>query len=167
MSRVDWERAFEWWAAGGRTYSEVAGEFGVTKRSVERAAAKHGWQDRRAAIERKARAEADKLLVRERTERVADTLRIIDAARTRFAGQLRTSEFRLTGSDFVGLIKLENLLEGEATERIEPQQVRSIVLAVFTVAGRFVPAERREEFLTEMDAHVAGVLEVAPEDEAA
>jgi hypothetical protein len=119
--KYDWEQGFQIWAGlpvGERNYDRVAEELGCRVRAVERASVRHGWQDRIRRIDAKAREQADKRLVRDRAERVADTLRIIDASRTKFAGQLGRADFRLTGSDFVGLVKLEQLLEGEATDNI-------------------------------------------------
>lgn len=159
-ARVDWEAAFTAWVGGGLTYSDIAREYGVAKRTVERVAAREGWQERRAEIERKARAKAEKMLVRDLAERRADTLRIIDAARVAFAGDLKDRRVRLTGSDFVGLMKLEQLLEGAATERtdIDPQQVQQVLAIVL----RLVPTDKLDEF----DRAVAGVLEAGPGAEA-
>lgn len=153
--RVDWERAFEYYVGLGdlRTLAEVARHFEVRPATVVHQAKKRGWAERLDEIERKARAETDKRLVRSKALRDADTLRIIDAARARFASQLQRADFRMTGSDFVGLIKLEQLLEGEATERVELGEVRIIVEAVLGVARLFVDdvdgsvEERRGRFL--------------------
>jgi hypothetical protein len=117
----DWGDAFARLAAlrpQERSYQRLADELGCAKRTVERAANRYGWTDRLDELDRQVAREAEKSAVRARGARVADTLRIIDAARTRFAGQLGVADFRLTGADFVGLIKLEQLLEGEATENV-------------------------------------------------
>lgn len=116
----DWDAAFALYYELGaeRSYRKLAEELGCDITSVSRAASRDGWQDRLAAIEEKARASLDGRYVRDRAERVAATLRLIDTARDRFVRQLAYADFRLTGADMVGLIKLEQLLEGQATERV-------------------------------------------------
>ena len=43
----------------GRSYAKVAEEYGVSKRTVTRAADHENWQERLAAVEARARAQAD------------------------------------------------------------------------------------------------------------
>lgn len=149
--RHDWDHAFELYAAmpaGERSYQRVADTLGTTKRVVERAATRFGWPARMRRLDERARVEADRRLVRARADRVTDTLRIIDAARTRFAGQLGRSEFRLTGSDFVGLVKLEQLLEGEATDHVALVEVQAgfrTAIEVATATAEQVAAEVLED----------------------
>lgn len=157
-TRYDWDQAFKAWVEMGteRSLTQLAVRMGCRKSSIMKAAKRLRWQERLETIERKANERVDEKLIRARAERVDDTIRIIDAARTRFAGQLARSDFRLTGSDFVGLIKLEALLEGEATDRVAIGDVRVLIDAVLVVARRFVddPSgtvdERRGRFLAEV-----------------
>src|SRR5436305_1365016 len=147
--RYDWDEGFGFYASLGQTRSlqAVADELGAPKRSVERAARKWRWAERAREIDEQARQEADKRLIRERADRVEDTLRIIDAARLRFASDLKSGRARLTGSDFVGLMKLEALLEGQATDVIHVEEVRTFMLAVYVAAEEYVPPERQDEFI--------------------
>ncbi|MGD0166899.1 MAG: hypothetical protein ABSC51_06365 [Gaiellaceae bacterium] len=119
--RYDYDAAFAYYVTLGpaRSLAAVREEFGMGYRALERACSKDRWVERAHAIDAEAAKRAEKKLIRERTERIADTLRIIDAARAKFASQLRLSDFRLTGSDFVGLMKIEALLEGPPTESHE------------------------------------------------
>ena len=116
--RYDYDEAFAYYAALGptRSLAAVREEFGMAQRPLERVCSKERWVERTHAIDTEAAKKAEKKLIRGRSERIADTLRIIDAARAKFANQLRNPEFRLTGSDFVGLMKIEVLLEGPPTE---------------------------------------------------
>lgn len=157
----DWGAVFAYYASlepGVRSYRAVQRHFGMGIRTIERHAAREQWERRVTELDEKAQARAEAKVVRARADRIADTLRVIDASRTRFAGQLTTSSFRLTGSDFVGLMKLEALLEGEVTDRCELGDVQAIVTAVFTAAARFVPADRRQEFMAELDGAVGGLV---------
>jgi hypothetical protein len=127
-AKHDWDAAFATLAArppNERSYQKLADELGAAKRSVERAASRYDWTARLEKIDAQVNRKAEARAIRDRSLRVADTLRVIDAARTRFAGQLSLSDFRLTGSDFVGLIKLEQLLEGEATDNVALVEVQA------------------------------------------
>lgn len=119
-STYDWEAAFHQWVELGhtRSYQKVATILGTKKKTVMLAAHRLGWQERLDKIETAAREKSDAARIRDRAERVQDTIRIVDASRSKFASQLRHADFRLTGSDFVGLVKLEALLEGDATGRL-------------------------------------------------
>lgn len=150
--KIDWDQAFAYYASLGptRTYAEVCRRFGVTRRTVEVHAQREKWQERAAAIEAEARQQAEASIVRDRAARVADTLRIIDASRIKFASHLKESSFRLTGSDFVGLIKLEQLIEGEPTDRVDFHEVQSMLGQVVTVALRHIPKSKRQAFVEEI-----------------
>ncbi len=161
-NHYDWEAAFQQWAGLGhaRSYQKVADLLGTKKKTVMLAAHRLGWQARLEAIESAAAAEADSRRVRDRADRIQDTIRIIDASRSKFATQLLNSSFRLTGSDFVGLIKLEALLEGDPTGRVEISEVTSVLSTVFVIAGRYVPAEQRAQFMAELDEALGGLLDL-------
>lgn len=151
--RYDWDAAFDYYYSLGheRSFAKVSEHLGCGPRTVERAARRRRWQERVIELDEKANAKAEDKLVRERADRVADTLRVIDAARVRFAGQLRTSAFRLTGSDFVGLMKLENLLDGEATDRIDFAEVKEALLEERERAMRYMTPEQRAAYIAELE----------------
>jgi tetrahydrodipicolinate N-succinyltransferase len=92
----------------------VANRFGVSDTAVRKQAEARGWVEQARLADAEVAANARTQVIRDRSERVADTLRVIDAARVRFAGQLGKGDFRLTGTEFAALVKLESLLEGEA-----------------------------------------------------
>jgi hypothetical protein len=125
---IDWEEAFAYYAGLGvaRSFVKVGRRFGVSDFAVGKHAAANGWEARIAKIDAEARQKTDARVLRERSERIEDTLRVIDAARLRFAGQLGRNDFKLTGADFASLVKLEALLEGEPTDRISLQDVQAL-----------------------------------------
>lgn len=118
-SKIDWDEAFAFYAACGpkRTFGEVASKFGVSETSVRKRASAHDWRKRAATLDREAVQQAERAVVRGRAERIEDTIRLVDDARRLFETQLTDPEFTLSASDFVALVKLEQLLEGGPTER--------------------------------------------------
>lgn len=118
-SKIDWDEAFAFYAARGptRTFGEVATKFGVSDTAVRRRAAQDEWSDRAETLDREAAQRAERAVVRDRAERIQDTIRLVDEARRRFEKQLEDPGFVVSGSDLVALVKLEQLLEGGPTER--------------------------------------------------
>lgn len=103
----------------GRSYQAIANEYGVHKRTVVRTAEREGWATRLGAIEQKAREAVDAQLVGELQERKLRQRKLVLAVASRAAKAI--SEFPLK-SGIEGIraaelaIKLERLLDGEATE---------------------------------------------------
>jgi len=160
-SAIDWDAAFAYYAALGstRTFRHVREHMGVGQRTVERAAIRLNWKARIAEHDREVAAQVDRTLVRDRSLRVADTLRIIDASRLKFAANLREQTFRLTGSDFVGLIKLEQLLEGEATDRVSVVELQEAIGLVMAVAIRYIEKKDQTVFLNEVRGRIGTAIE--------
>lgn len=103
----------------GRSYQAIADQYGVHKRTVVRTAEREQWATRLAAIEQKAREAVDAHLVGELQERRLRQRKLVLAVASRAAKAI--SEFPLR-SGIEGIraaelaIKLERLLDGEATE---------------------------------------------------
>jgi transposase-like protein len=92
MSRRLGPDAFDRYVALGpdRSYTEIARHFGVSKRSVTRAAAREQWQERLRAAEDKARAESEKKAV-ETLEAMRDRhLRMLKAVQGRAVQALQS-----------------------------------------------------------------------------
>jgi hypothetical protein len=70
------------------------------------------WRERAEILDQQAAQHAERTVVRERTERITDTTRLVDDARRRFDHQLQDPDLSLTASGFVDPVKLEQLLEG-------------------------------------------------------
>jgi hypothetical protein len=167
LSRIDWDQAFIYYAELGpsRSFGKVAKYFGVSDVAVGLHAREHFWRRRAAEIDQKARGEAEKRIVRERAKRLADTLTLIDKARSEVLAQLEKGDADVKISDLPALIKLELLLEGEATDRVEIVEVRQVIQQVFAVVGeiviRWVPAAERGEALAMID-RAAGLVALDP-----
>jgi len=103
----------------GRSYQAIADEYGMHKRTVVRTAEREEWATRLAAIEKKAREAVDQQLAGELQERKLRQRKLVLAVASRAAKAI--SEFPLR-SGIEGIraaelaIKLERLLDGEATE---------------------------------------------------
>jgi DNA polymerase II large subunit len=171
-NRIDWDAAFEYYAALGavRSFGKVARRFGVSDVAVGLRARSHEWRHRVQEIDQKTREEVERRVVRDRAIRLADTINVVDKARTEILDKLEKGEADVRLSDMPALIKLELLLEGEATDRIETTEVRQLVVQVFEIAGRFIPVKQRAEFLKavgELSGSVGGsesVLELYAEE---
>ncbi len=154
-NRIDWAEAFSFWSSmppGIRSFGKVARRFGVSDVAVGKAAQRYKWAAKVAELDRKAQAVVEKRVVRERSVRVADTLELIDKARRLLLEKLYAGEVEVDIGDFTQLARLEALLEGEPTDRVEVAEVRRVIETVFVVAGGFVPAGLRGEFLRAMQA---------------
>jgi hypothetical protein len=102
-----------------RCYRAVAGQYGVSIRTVEKHGRADGWKDRVARVQAEAAAHADAELARAWGKRVAEIEQLVDASFIAYAQRLRNGTARVTASDFVGLVKLLLQLRGQPTERVE------------------------------------------------
>lgn len=115
---ADREAAFVRWVEL-RSYGAIAGEFGVSPRTVERWARDGAWKQRLRAIETAAVRKADDELGSRRAKQLVDFQQLIEDSSIAYARQLARGEVRITASDFVGLIKVALLLQGAPAARIE------------------------------------------------
>lgn len=162
-SRIDWAAALAYFLTltpPDRTYTAVAARFSVSVTAVRNHARKHGWESAAAELDRQAAADAMRKARRTRAQRIEQALRLVDGTMDAFEENLPTKAAEAKISDLPALVKLAELLEGEATDRIDVSQARALVNVVFQVAGRFVPAEAREAFMQELDAAVGGLLQI-------
>jgi hypothetical protein len=150
---IDWEQAFLFYAGlppERRGYQLVADEFGVSVRTVERHGRSERWKERARELDRSAAAAAAEQLRDQRTEKLLDVEKLIDASYLTYATQLRDGTVRVSPADLPRLHKLRTDLWTEANnpavEPVEPGMVESID-----------PAEHRLQVLRALDA--AGVLE--------
>jgi hypothetical protein len=158
---IDWEAAFQFYAELGpvRSFGKVSRRFGVSDVAVGLHARKNGWAERVQAIDAKVQKKVDALVVRDRAVRLADTIAVIDQARQEMLGKLRAGDADVKLADLPALIKLEMLIEGEATDRIETKDVQEVIHSVFVIAGQFVPPANRAAFLAaigELSSHAVG-----------
>jgi hypothetical protein len=156
-ARIDWgeARTFFFELGPTRTYSAVSKQFGVSDTAVGQHARKHGWKDAAFEYDRAVEETAASKSVRGRAARVAQSLRVVDKFLDRY--ETEADQLDLKVGDLPGIVKLAELLEGEATDRVSVGEVQGVIRTVFLVAGRFVPEDRRDEFREELDGALAGL----------
>ena len=118
----DWQAAYAFWASlppERRGYAEVAEEFGVSVRTVQKHGRVERWQERLRGVQAQAAVQVDAGLARAWAEQLAEIQKLVEASFIVYAQQLRSGGVRITGSEFVGLVKLMLQLRGEPTERLE------------------------------------------------
>jgi hypothetical protein len=112
---ADREAAFQFFASlspGQRTYAEVAAEFGVSARTVERWGREGRWRLRLQEIDAQAARELDAELSQTRVEEIRKIRRLIEATLIGYAEQLRRG-MRMTPADLERMFKLLQLLEAQ------------------------------------------------------
>jgi len=122
MKRQVPDEAFAYYVAlgPGRSYAMVAEKYSVSRRTILRAADRDQWSERLQAIEKEARAATDKQLARDLQDMSMRHRKLLLAMASRAAKAIQ--DYPLT-SGMDGLraasmvIKLERLVNGEATER--------------------------------------------------
>lgn len=128
VARIDWDAARLAYLAlpPPRTFEAVARSFGISGVAVGRRAHREGWVKQAADIDRKATKRTEQRIIRDRSERILDTYRLIDAARSKLLDDLEADTVEVRLADIPALIKIEQLLDGEATERVEIREVRTV-----------------------------------------
>ena len=118
------EDAFDYYVGLGseRSYRAVADHYGATKRAITKVAAREGWAERLANIEKTARERSDQRLaetLEEVRSRHLKTLRAMNARALAALQQfpLNSGMEAMRAAEMV--IKLERLIVGEPSERTE------------------------------------------------
>jgi hypothetical protein len=129
--KIDWAAAFAFYTALGpaRSFVEVAEKFAVSDTAVRKHARAQNWAQRVRELDRQAAKEAEVRAARALEERRLRTLRTVDLARDQILERLEVGEEPARLADLPALVRLELLLEGEPTERLE-QNVEVIVVGV-------------------------------------
>jgi hypothetical protein len=167
--RFDRSAAFAYYAALGgpqRTFFAVAERFGVSDTAVRKVGRRERWAERARELDRRASREVEKRVVKDRARRITETLELIDLARSELYERLRAGDAELRLADLPALVKLESLLEGDATARVELFEVKLVLSTFLGVAIRYVPLSERRRFLAEAESAAGGMLELAPAAEA-
>jgi hypothetical protein len=116
---IDWQQAFLFYAGlppDQRGYRPVADEFGVSVRTVERHGRAERWKERAGELDRSAAAAAAERLREQRTEKLLDVEKLIDASYLTYATQLRDGKVRISPADLPRLHKLRTDLWTEAEQ---------------------------------------------------
>lgn len=138
-----------------RSFGRVARQFGVSDTAIRKVAKEGNWDETVADIDRGAREKALARVRRSREQRIGQTLRIVDGALMLAEQQLEAKVVELQLRDLPGLVKLAELLEGEATERLDAVQVQHVLALVLELGTLGLePAE----FIARFDRSVRGIL---------
>jgi hypothetical protein len=150
---IDWQQAFLFYAGlrpDQRGYQLVADEFGVSVRTVERHGRLEHWKERARELDRCAAAAAAARLRDQRTEKLLDVEKLIDASYLTYANQLREGKVRISPADLPRLHKLRTELWTEADQPAADTAEPETALPID-------PAEHKLQVLRALDA--AGVLQ--------
>lgn len=141
---VNWVEARDFWLAldPPRGYEAVARQFGVSGTRVRFVARRDNWQELADEIDQRALEQAKRRIVFSRSERVQRTLGIVDGLLRRFDERL--DDLDLRPGELPALVKLAELLEGEATERISSSELQDALVAGLRAVIEFVPKKDRE-----------------------
>jgi hypothetical protein len=159
--RVDWDEARDFWLAldPPRPFGTVAERFTVSVQRVRFIAKRESWAELAADVDARTLEQAKQRIVRSRAERVRKTLGIVDGLLDRYDQQLDVLE--LKPADLDRLVKLAELLEGEATDRITVGEAQQGFAVLLTIAARYVPKQRRQAFLAEVRDSIGDLGEAA------
>jgi hypothetical protein len=95
--------------------------------------------------------EARKQDIRNRGERIADQIKVTDAARIRYAQQLSDPANKVSGAELAALARIEALLEGEATDRVERADLDRELQRWIEAARSHMSEEEFQAFLDELE----------------
>lgn len=127
-TRIDWAAAKAFYVALGpteRTYAAVSRQFGVSDISVGKHARAEGWGEAASKADRDLAEKAAGRALRTLEERNKRTLLLIDKARDHLSSDDADDP---KWSDLAPLVKLEQLIEGEATDRVSVAEVSQFAL---------------------------------------
>lgn len=129
--RIDWTLARTFYLEDERrSLADVARAFGVSAMTVGRHARRGRWQQEREQLHEQAAANVRGAVLQTLEERNRDTLLVAQLATTKMREQLTDPAFRLSGDGYAAIKKLEQLIEGEATERVELREVQHVIFEV-------------------------------------
>jgi hypothetical protein len=151
---TDWVEARDVWLAQDRprSYERIAQQFGVSGARVRYVAKRDKWLTAAEDVDRELLRKAQQRIVRSRADRVTKVLGIVDAALDEFDSQLveKAREARLR--DMSELVKLGELLLGEATDRVSFGELQEALGVIVALAVEYVPDDARAEFLERVRA---------------
>lgn len=90
-------------------------------------------------------------VARSREDRIAKTLLIVDTALDHVDDDLGNGAQRAELARVPELVRLAELLSGEATDRVSFDEMQAGFRALLEIASRYVPKAKREQFLAEVN----------------
>lgn len=165
---IDWDAAETFFLAldPPRPLPRVAEKFGVSKTRVGQVARKRKWREKATEIDKRAAARGFNGALRSRQARVEHVLRFVDGYLDAAVTALDASKLEIRASDVPPLVKLTELLLGEATDRVESRRFAEVIVAFLPRLMSGWPKDRQGELdgiLDELEAAMAelGTGEVA------
>lgn len=154
---TNWVEARDYWLALDlpRSFESVARTFAVSAQRVGFIARRDRWAEIAADVDARALEQSKRRAVRTRADRVTKVLGIIDGLVDRYDAEL--AELELKPADLDRVVKLGELLEGEATDRVSFAELQEALGSVMAIAVEFVPAARRAEFLSRVRDRLGSV----------
>lgn len=134
-TRIDWGEALAFYIALGpvdRTYAAVARQFGISEAGVRRVAKRDNWYARAVEIDQRQAELMERDAVKSLTVRNRRTIRLVNAARDNYLDALELKGLVPDGREVAALLRIEQLIEGEADRRIEVKEVRELVVRVIS-----------------------------------
>lgn len=167
--RIDWDAAFTFYAGLGglRSYRRVSQKFQVSRTAVRKAAARFDWDERVAKIDRETTQAVDARVTRSRADRVADTIRLVDDVLTPLLHDLELGQLEYRLADFPNLMKLAELLEGHATDRVAVSEAQALIVLIVKSFDEHLVAvlekhvEERAQIVGAVRAEMPALLEQA------
>ncbi len=161
--RIDWIAAkLAFVSDPTRSFPKVAREFGVSDTAVRKHGNAEGWEAEAIAFDKRMASRALAKVEKTREQRIAAYLRAVDLGLQKVIDDLVSGNGDAKLSDLPGLMKIAELLTGQATDRVDAGQVQQVLAVVLQLGARELP---REQFLAEFDRAVQGVLEAGPAQE--
>lgn len=143
-ARIDWAAARAFYVAldHPRTFVAVARRFGVSDTAVRQHATAEGWAELAAGIDRQAGERALARAVKTREQRAEAILRLTDRLVDHFADdeQFVAKAAEASFLDVERMVKLTELLLGEATDRVATSEVQQAFVLIMS-AGPELAAE--------------------------
>lgn len=159
-TRVDWGQAKAFYVALSpteRTFAGVAREFRVSSVTVRKHAHADGWVEAAEAADAGAANKALAAAIKTREQRVDAVLRLTDLAVDTAHTKLKADVLDVKLADIPGLVKVSELLLGEATDRVSFAELQEALGVVLTIATEYVPKKARGEFLTAVRARLGAI----------
>lgn len=158
---TNWHEARDYWLAldPPRSFETVAKAFAVSAQRVGFIARRDSWAKLGADVDRRALEQATRRIVLSRADRVTKVLGIVDGALAHFDAELEAKAADAKLADLPGLVKLAELLVGEATERMEFAEVQEALGSVMAIAVELLPVGKRAEFLSRVREQLGSVRE--------
>lgn len=154
---TNWAEARDFWLAlqPPRSFQTVADQYRVSRSRVRYVAVREGWEALAADVDARALENAKRRIVRSRADRVTKVLGIIDGLVDRYDDEL--AQLELKPADLDRVVKLGELLQGEATDRVEFGEVKDAFVRFGTRVLGWLPKEFHERFLGELRDELGGV----------